>query len=520
MNNKSTSADITRKDIPIWQILCVIVFAIALLLYTLTQVDGATTHGALIVSAVVAAAVAMYNGYSWSYIERSIINNIRDIMKAVFILIIVGMIISTWIHAGIIQTMIYYGLVILNPQIFFVTAFLLCASMSLATGTSWGTVGTLGVALIGIAMGMGVSLPITAGAAVSGAYFGDKLSPLSDSTHLNAAVSGVDVYEHIKHMLWVTVPATIISLILFAVLGATGAGNGSDAAGVTQYYFMRAFTDNYFISPILLLGPVLIVVLIILKIPPIPGLIAGVFIGIIFGAIFQTGAGFAGYNALEQIGAALYGGYDPARIVAAISAAEAAGADEEVIYALDTVRRLLTRGGILRMWYAISVVMCAMAFGGVLESTNMLVTLTKKIVSMTKSAGSLVLTTSISAIFINITAADQYMSLLLGAKMFRRAYEDKKIHNKNLARVLENSGTMTSAMVPWNTCGAFMAAALGVSVLEYTPYFFLGLIGVPIVIIYGYMGITMPKLNDEEYAEILRKREQDELDAAGAAGTV
>lgn len=390
-------------------------------------------------------------------------------MQAILILAIIGSIIGTWILSGVVPTMIYYGLQILSPGIFLVAACILCCIVSMATGSSWTTAGTVGIALIGVGSGLGIPLPMVAGAIVSGAYFGDKMSPLSDTTNLAPAMAGANLFDHVRHMFFTTGPSLIIALILYGIIGIRYAGKELDVMAINE--LLGAMSAQFSINPLLLIPPVAVIIMVVLKIPAIPGLIGGVLLGGAFAAIFQ-GAGMG----------------------AIIDAAHYGYVSESGIEAVDY---LLSRGGLDGMMWTVSLILIAMSFGGVMESTGMLQAIAEKILSFAKSTGSLVLATVCTCIFTNIVAGDQYLSLVLPGRMFKPIYDEKRLHPKNLSRVLEDAGTLTSALIPWNTCGAFMMSTLGVHPFAYLPYAFLNLINPIISVFYGYTGITMEYLPEE-----------------------
>lgn len=474
------------KRIPLWQIIMVLLFMVALLMYTILVVEG-YVHIALIISGAFAALVAIANGYKWAYLEKGIINNIANSMQALLILLTVGMLIGTWIAGGIIQTMIYYGLMILNPSIFLVATVLICAIVSLSTGSSWTTAGTVGIALIGIGTALDISLPMTAGAILSGAYFGDKMSPLSDSTNLAAAMAGANLFDHIKHMVYTVTPSLIISLVLFSILGMGHSSADVDMSGVTE--LMSGLKDNFYISPILLIPPLFVITMVVLKIPAMPGLFAGALLGVVFAVLFQGG------NLGELIGITMYDGY--------VSQT-----------GIEFIDELLTRGGLASMFYSAVLVLCAMVIGGVLDASDMLKIICEKLLCYSKSTGSLVFIVLSTCIACNVLAADQYVAIVLPGRMFKMEFEDRRLKNKNLSRCLEDAGTVTSALVPWTTCGAYMSSTLGVATVAYLPYCFLNLLNPIISLFYGFTGITMEKMTDEEYEAVLKQRK---LEAALAA---
>jgi NhaC family Na+:H+ antiporter len=445
-----------------------ILFLIAALTFTIVRLEAAP-HIPLILAAVVAAAVAFKAGFNWNEIEEGLLHGINVSMKACVILLVIGMIIGSWMLGGIVPSMIYYGLLVLNPAIFLVAICVIACITSLATGSSWTTAGTIGVAAIGIGQGLGVPLPMVAGAVISGAYFGDKLSPLSDTTNLAAAVTGTELFDHVKHMIYTVMPSLIISLILYGVLGARFGAGSANTENIDL--IVTTLGDQYFISPILLLPAILVIFMVAFKIPAIPGLLGGVFLGALFAVIFQGADLGAVVNALHY-------GY-------------------EGTTGVEMVDKLLTRGGLDSMLWSISLIFAAMAFGGIMEKTRMLEVIVEKILTVAKNTGSLVLSAVLTCIALNMLAADQYLSIIIPGRMYGPAFKDKGLHSKNLSRITEDAGTMTSALIPWNTCGAFMFATLGVHPFAYLPYAFLNLINPIISVIYGYTGITMEKITDQ-----------------------
>lgn len=455
----------TQRQISLAEVLFVLLFLIVSLIATLL-VFGGDPHMPILATTILAALIAIRAGYKWKDIEDGIIEGIQMSMQAILILMIVGMLIGIWINGGIIPAMIYYGLQIISPGFFLVAACLICCIVSLATGTSWGTAGTVGVALIGIGQGLGVPLPMAAGAIISGAYFGDKMSPLSDTTNLAPAMAGSTLFDHVKHMIYTTGPSLLISLVLYGILGARFAGRELDVSKINE--LLNAMSSNFNISPLLLIPPIVVIIMVALRMPAIPGLIGGVVLGGIFAAIFQ------GSDMGSIIEACHYG------FVSETGVAE--------------IDELLTGGGMDGMMWTVSLIMVAMSLGGTLEKTGMLGVLLEKVLTYAKSTGSLVLATVLSCIFTNLTTADQYLSIVVPGRMFRKAFEERGLHPKNLSRVLEDAGTLTSPLIPWNTCGAFMFTALGVHPFAYLPFAFLNLINPVVSVIYGYTGITMEKL--------------------------
>jgi NhaC family Na+:H+ antiporter len=473
------------RKIPMWQVLLVFLFTIAALVYSMFFTDYMELHVPLICSAAVAAIVAVLNGYKWSFLEAGILASINRSMQAMLILMVVGLLIGSWIAGGVVPAMIYYGLMILKPGIFLFAGCIICCIVALSTGSSWTTAGTIGVALIGVGMGLGISPAMTGGAIVSGAYFGDKMSPLSDTTNLAPAIAGSNLFDHIRHMVWTVTPSLIIALILFGILGAGHADKAVDMSNVEM--IMGGMKEEFNINPALLIPPVVVIVIVALRLPALPGLIGGVLLGCIAGGIFQG-------VALKDWFSILHYGYE--------SSSE-----------IPEIYDLLSRGGMDSMLWTINLIICAMCFGGVMDASGMLGSLAKALLKVAKGTGSLVTITVISCITMNVIAADQYLAIILPGRMYKEAYEDRRLRHKNLSRVLEDSGTMTSSLVPWNTCGATMTSFLGVAPWGagggYGMYAYLNLLNPLVSIFYGFTGISMEKMSDEEYAKVLAEREEE-----------
>lgn len=455
-----------KKKATLGHALIPMAFIIVALIVTM-QFWGGDPHLPILFAAVVAAIVAIFGlGYTWKELEDGIVDTIKMAMQAILILMIIGMIIGTWILGGIVPTMIYYGLKLLSPSIFLVATCLLCCIVSLATGSSWTTAGTVGIALIGVGIGLGMNPGIVAGSIISGAYFGDKMSPLSDTTNLAPAMAGSTLFDHIRHMIFTTGPSLIISLILYGIIGMRFAGNEIDTVAINE--ILTGLEANFNISLILLLAPVLVIAMVIFKVPAMPGLIGGTVLGALFAFLFQ------GADMTAIVEATHYG------------------------YSSDTgitvIDDLLSRGGLDSMMWTVSLILCAMSFGGVMEKSGMLEAIASSIMKLAHGTGSLVLATIITIIAMNMMAGDQYLAIVIPGRMYRQIYEDRGLHPKNLSRVLEDAGTLTSPLVPWNSCGLFMSGTLGVATLVYLPYCFLNLINPLVSIFYGFTGITMEKL--------------------------
>ncbi len=436
-------------------------------------VFGADPHIPILIGSAVGALIAVYVlGYKWEEIEKGIFNAINGVMQAILILAIIGMLIGTWIAGGIVPTLIYYGLQILSPTFFLAASVVLCSIVSLATGSSWTTAGTVGVALIGVGQGLGVSIPLAAGAIVSGAYFGDKMSPLSDTTNLAPAMAGSTLFDHIKHMMYTTGLSYGIALVLYIILGLQYRGHDLNAGAIQE--ILNAISEAYIINPLFLLVPVITIGAVAMKIPAIPGLIIGVVLGGIC-MIFQGG--------------------DFGAIIDVIQNGAVTESSNQM------VQELLTNGGMQSMMWTISLIMSAMCFGGVLEATGMMACIANSMLEKAKNTGSLILVTIISCLFVNVLCADQYLGIALPGKMFKDAFAERGLAPRNLSRALEDSGTVTSALVPWNTCGATMAGFLGVSTFAYAPYAFFNILSPIVSAFYGFAGISIMTLEEDPASE-------------------
>ncbi|MCK4264131.1 MAG: Na+/H+ antiporter NhaC [Candidatus Aminicenantes bacterium] len=432
-------------------------------------------HIPLICASAVAAAVAVFHKHRWKEIQEGMVHGITLAMGAILILMIVGTMIGTWIQGGIVPSMIYYGLKSLSPGIFLVATLIICSIVSLGTGSSWSTAGTVGVALIGVGKGLGIPVSMVAGAIISGAYFGDKMSPLSDTTNLAPAVAGTDLFSHIRHMVYTTVPGYILSIILYALLGTRVSGGSLETQNIET--ILSTLKSNFFIHPILLLPPCLVIVMVIMKIPPLPALLGGTVLGGMFAMLTQS-------RSLADI----------------ILSAKSGYVSETGVKMVDD---LLTRGGLDYMMNTVALIICALSFGGIMERTGMLEVLAKSLLKRVKSTGSLVATTIFSCIGMNAIASDQFIAIVIPGRMYKNAFDSRGLHPKNLSRCLEDSGTLSSPLIPWNSCGAYMWATLGVNPLLYLPYAFLNLTNPLVSLFYGYTGITMEKIkpNSEKSAK-------------------
>lgn len=457
------------------------VVAMLLVLFIGKGVLGFSTEPLLIIVACVAAFIAWRVGCTWDDMLDEISQKIAKGMPAILILITVGAMVGTWMTSGTIPMMIYYGVQIVSPKWLLVTAFLITCLVSVATGTSWGSVATMGVALMGIASALGVNPAATAGAVIAGSYFGDKISPLSDTTNLAPLAAGSNLYEHIGHMFWTTVPATIVSLVVYAVVGL----NANTAAGATSEAVtnMMAQLDQMYDWNILILLPVILVLAgSLLKLPTIPVMILSTVVAGVEG-IFMQGI------SLGNVLTSTVSGFNVTMITR--PGFDAANAAFEVT-------KLLNRGGMNGIMSTTLLVFCAFCFAGIMSRAGCLEVVLKAILSVAKTTGSLVLATVISCITMALTTGNSYLSILIPGEMFRDAYKERGLHPKNLSRTLEDAGTVFVPLVPWSAAGAYMTATLGVETLDYLPWAILCYIGFIFAIIYGYTGIGIAKLPKEE----------------------
>lgn len=399
-------------------------------------------HIPMLIGVLIASLVALKIGYTWKFIENSMIKGISQAMQSIIILAIIGVLIGIWILAGVVPTMIYYGLMILKPSIFLLATVLITSITSLATGTSWGTAGTMGIALMGIASGLGIPAPVTAGAVLSGAYFGDKMSPLSDTTNLAPAMAGTDVFTHIKSMLKPTLIAYGLTLLIFGFLSLKYRGASADLSNVDL--IANGLKETFTISPVLLLAPLVVIISIAKKLPAVPGIALGIIIAAILGPIYQ------GINFGDILSAGLNGYVSNT--------------------GLEAVDKLLTTGGLNNMMSSISLTIIAMMFGGIAEETGILEAIVKKFLHRVQSVVGLVISTILTCVFTNASMPEQYISIVVPGRMFKNEYKERNLDPTLLSSTLESGGTVTSAMIPWNTCGTYMSTVLGVSTVHYLPF--------------------------------------------------
>ena len=484
------------KKVPLWQTLIVMLVMILLLVWSIVKDAGGEPHIALILAASVAAIVAGLNGWKWAYLEQGILASINRSMQAILILCILGAILGSWMAAGTIPSMMYYGIKVISPKVFLLTACILCCIVSLATGSSWSTAGSMGVALMGVGAALGFPDPMIAGAVVSGAYFGDKMSPLSDTTNLAPAMAGATLFGHIKHMVYTTGVSLIVALIAYAIMGFMHASaNEPDMSVMQEILDFISASSN--ISVVTLIPPLFVICAVALKLPAIPALVGGAVIAVPFmfmntAAIEEAQGGPVLYNIFTIMNNGISLGVVP----------------DDASPIIAKLGDLLSSGSVQGMMWTNSIIIFAMCFGGILDCTGMMASVADLFLKVAKGRGGLVLSTELMCLITNAVCCDQYLALVLPGRMFKEKFEDMRLRPENLSRCLEDSGTITSNFFGWNTCGATMRNFLGVD-SSYIPYAILNWVNPIVSVFYGYAGITMTKLTDEEYERILEEREEE-----------
>lgn len=464
-----------------------IIFLIILLSMNVIFWGDATLNGsnqiALMTAAALAAGLGSRLGFKWFDMRDQIVKTIDSAMPSILILLLIGALAGTWLISGVVPALIYYGLDILHPSIFLFAAVVISMMVSLTTGSSWSTIATIGVALLGIGEAMGISKPIVAGAIISGAYFGDKMSPLSDTTNLAPAMAGTDLFTHIKYMLYTTVPSMSITLIIFLVIGFNQelGNSGQDIAAVQD-----AIKNTFEITPWLFLVPALLFFIIMKKVPPLPALAAGVLLGGIFAVIFQPHIIRALSDASENYAKAAY-----------TVVMEAIYGNVQIITPDKEMNDLFSTTGMAGMLNTIWLILSAMIFGGVMQATGMLEKITQSVIKLVRSDASLISSTAFSCIFFNTTASDQYISIVVPGKMYSEAFKKRGLKPEVLSRTLEDSGTVTSVLIPWNTGGATQARVLGVPTLDYLPYCFFNIISPVMTVVFAYFNIRIRRFKDD-----------------------
>jgi len=538
---------IVNKELRIYQALIPVVILMLLLAYNIFAADGEmlgaySNQYILLIGGFVALVVGVLNKTSIKVMLMEVWENLKSVFIPILILLLVGALAGTWLISGVIPAMVYYGLQVLSPEIFLPASIVISAVISIATGSSWTTSATVGIALVGIGTALGINPGMIAGAVISGAYFGDKMSPLSDTTNLAPAMAGTDLFTHIKYMAYTTVPTIIFTLIVFAIIGIL-----IDPSGNTDTDFILIIIDKYFqISPWLFLVPLVVVGLILLKTKPLIALSSGVVLAVIFAFIFQstllskistssattiTNAIFTdttieiddkAYKAIlsdsdiekitnDKEGLAnlfsdddLKGVYSREDLISffSLSYSEPSPIQKkaETVEKLITIKRLkklFSAGGMAGMLWTIFLIICAMVFGGIMDGIGALAKITKVLLSYANSVFGLFASTVVSCLGLNTIASDQYLAIVIPGKMFKKAFEDKGLAPENLSRTLEDSGTVTSVLIPWNTCGAYQSGVLGVSVSEYFAFAIFNYLSPFMTLTFAAFSIKIKQLRDE-----------------------
>lgn len=444
---------VENKELNIWEALIPVVLLMLMLAYNIFFADGEalgtySNQIILLIGGVFAAIVGFYNKVTFQTMLTEIWENLRSVFLPIMILFLVGALAGTWLVSGIIPAMVYYGLKVLSPEIFLPASVIIAALISIATGSSWTTSATVGIALVGIGTALGIPAGMIAGAVISGAYFGDKMSPLSDTTNLAPAMAGTDLFTHIRYMSITTIPSIVITLIVFTILSFNVEANGTTNVDDLLHTIETTFN----ITPYLFVVPIMVVVLILFKTKPLIALGAGVGLAGVFAMIFQS-------EILLQLSDS-----------ETMTLMKAIFTDTQIVTDNESLNELFSSGGMQGMLWTILLITCAMVFGGIMDGIGALSRITKALLSVATSVFGLFSSTVISCLGLNVIASDQYLALVIPGKMFKQAYEDRGLAPENLSRTLEDSGTVTSVLIPWNTCGAYQAGVLGVGVGEYFVY--------------------------------------------------
>ncbi len=467
MKEKKEMKTARKPEPKFWQSVVVLLITVAIIALALLVEKVGNVHAALFLAACVAVVAAMLIGFKWSDLEKMMIDGISRSLQSIMILLVIGMMIGIWMLSGVVPAMIFYGLKIMRPAFFLAAVMVICSISSIATGSSWGTAASMGIAFLGISHGLGINPAITAGAVMSGAYFGDKMSPLSDTTNLAPAMAGTDVMTHVKFMLIPTGVTYVVTLAIFALMPLvahlvpgfhkvlyTGAVSGAGDMSVANA-LGEAILENFNINPLLMLPPFVVILAIAFKIPAIPGLTLGIFSGALLGVIFQDGISFGILIDACYDGYALNEGYAYASTIYSADVVNTVNA---------AVQELLGGGGIGNMGSTIALIIIAMMYGGVMEGTGMLSKFVEKLKKIVRSPASLVTVTEGTCIFSNVAMPDQYVSIIIGGRMYAEDFQKMELYPAALSNALESSATVTSALVPWNTCGAYMQTTLGMPI--------------------------------------------------------
>ncbi len=478
---------VENRELNIWEALIPVFALVGMLAYNVyvfgDDAIGGSNQFILLLGGAVAAIVGFFNKTTYKQMLAEVAENVKSTTGALLILLMVGALAGTWMISGIIPAMIYYGLQILNPTIFLAASLIICAIISIATGSSWTTSATVGIALIGIGDALGISMGMTAGAALSGAYFGDKMSPLSDTTNLAPAMAGGDLFGHIRYMTYTTIPSITITLLIFIIIGLNLQTTGiADTESI-----LNSIDATFTINGWLFLVPLAVILMIVKKAPPLVALLIGTLLGGVFALWFQPDivAGITGAKELN-----FESGYKG--ILNAITIKTAIATDNPALNDLFSAK------GMAGMLGTIWLIVCAMVFGGIMDGIGALSRITKSLLGLAKTTFGLFASTVGSCLALNVTASDQYLAIVVPGKMFAKAYEDRGLAPENLSRTLEDSGTVTSVLIPWNTCGAYHSGVLGVSVADYFFFAIFNWLSPITTLFFAALGIKIKQLSSSK----------------------
>ena len=474
--------DKSQTNVPLWAAIVPIAALIVFLTINVRIFDDATAGAnqmVLLLSAAIAGILGRLFGVPVASMMAGIVKSIAATTPAILVLLVIGALAGTWMISGIVPAMVYYGLKVISPQWFLVASVVVCGIVSVATGSSWSTIATVGVALIGIGQSLGIPSAMAAGAVISGAYFGDKISPLSDTTNLAAAMAGAELFTHIRHMLWTTVPSILIALVVF---GYKGADYQADVSPQLAQELSQLIEAKFNLTPWLFVVPAVVLVMVMLKVDAVVALMTGAVLGALAAVLFQP-----------EIVRTVAGDSDNYLRDAYVACTTALSSDVQLVTGNEAADRLLGSSGMAGMLNTVWLILCAMCFGGVMEACGMLRRLTDPLVQAAKSSGALITSTAGTCVFLNITASDQYLAIVVPGRMFRESFEDRELAAENLSRTLEDAGTVTSVLVPWNTCGATQAGVLGVPVMAFAPWCVFNYVSPLMTIAFGWLGWTIKK---------------------------
>ncbi len=466
-----TKSKTQKKREPNITIALIPILTMALLLIVGYGVYKIKPQVLLVCAAIITGCVALYLGLSWKEMQDGIVESIHKALPAILIMICVGILIGSWMCSGTIPLIIYYGLKLISPKFFLVTACIVCSVSSIATGTSWGTIGTLGVAFIGIAMAQGIPLGAAAGAIVAGAYFGDKMSPFSDVTNLAPVAAGSNLFDHIKHMFWSAGPAWLIGLLFYFIIGLKYQPETVESVNISL--IMTTLKSNFQFNILLLLPIIVVFYFAFTKKPVIPGMLLSSIIAVLLGFLFQN-------ESLNVISKAVNSGY-PSHT------------------GVPLVDNLLSRGGMMSMMETQLVAFTAFAFGGIMQRTGLLNVLLDRVMKFADKVWSIVVTTVITSLVTALVTGSSYLSMIIPGELLAPIFKKKKLAAKNLSRIIEEAGAIIVPLIPWSMAGVYITGTIGVSTFEYLPYAFMNYISVVILVIFGFTKISMaPKINEDE----------------------